>query len=353
MTGRLGGPRRLVTSIVLLAVALPGSSVLGRVSPGRVVVLEPAVGSSEVHRWLTRVGEELTAGGFVVDVVDPGPLPDPVSVATAMRDQTGATAVIALTGKPGLGAAELWILDRIGGEVAVHRISAPSDDPEHAPEVLAIRTIEALRASALKMLVESNRAPTTTRSPARAVVSASPAGGEPPPRASRFGVETGVSILDSIDGPGVAELPFIRLRADQGRLFFTRLTLSGLGSRPVVTTPIGSAMVSQAFGLLEVGLAFRAGDRLRPLVTLGAGSMYVSEVGRGVSPFQGTQASGWSAMADAGAGFSVALGSRLALAAEVHVFLSLPHPTIRFDETTAATVGRPAILGSVGLVAGL
>lgn len=351
----IGSRRRavlLTASAFLLAIASSICTAVAQEAGGRVVVLEPAASSAEVRRCLTRVSEELAAGGFAVDVADPGPGSDPISLAGAMRDQTGATAVIALIGEPTSGVAELWVLDRIGGQAEVHRIAAPIDDPEHVPEVLAIRTIEALRASALRMLVESSRSTPATK-PSRLLVSATASDQDQGPSKSRFGVETGVSVLESIDGPGPAALPLIRLRASLGRRFFVRAGVAGFGSRPVVTTRIGSATVSQAFGLLEVGLAFRPAARLQPLVTLGGGGLYIEEVGRGVTPFLGSEASHWSALADAGAGVSAALGSRLMLAVEAHVFVSFPYPTIRFEDATAATVGRPALLGSLALVAWL
>ena len=49
------------------------------------MVLDPAVTSTEVHRCLTRIREELAAGGFEVETLDPGPRTDPVSIADAMR----------------------------------------------------------------------------------------------------------------------------------------------------------------------------------------------------------------------------------------------------------------------------
>ena len=106
---------------------------------------------------MTRIREELAAGGFAVAVVDPGPATDPISMASAMERQRDAVATIALLGDPDAGSSELWILDRVGVEAQVRRIPVPTDDPERAPEVLAIRSIELLRASALKLLVESSR----------------------------------------------------------------------------------------------------------------------------------------------------------------------------------------------------
>ena len=351
-----GTSRRAVSgaaSAVLFAIASWMSPALGRESSGRVVVLEPADSSPQVRRCLTRVAGELTAGGFAVAVVDPGPGADPVSLAFAMRDQTEATAVVALVDETASGPSELWVLERVGRQPEVHRITAPAGDPEHLPEVLAIRTIEVLRASALKMLVESNGVRAATRPPPDQGPSAA-AAGETGSTPGRLGVESGLSLLESVHGPGPAVLPLIRLRGEVGGPLFIRLGVAGLGTRPVANAePVGSATVNQAFGVVEVGVAFRRGHSLRPQITLGAGALYVDEVGRGMPPFQGSEASRWSALTAAGTGLSARLGTRLTLAAEAHVLLAFPFPTIRFENMTAATVGRPAFLGSLALVTSL
>jgi hypothetical protein len=145
--------------IALIAICCPGARAAARGGSERVVVLEPAGASTDTHRCLTRIREELVAGGFEVEVIDPGPQSDPVSIAGAMEEQAEATAVAALIGDPSSGAAELWILDRVAARPEVHRIVLSEQDSEHLPEIAAIKTIEVLRASALKQLVESSRVP--------------------------------------------------------------------------------------------------------------------------------------------------------------------------------------------------
>jgi len=158
----------------------------------------------------------------------------------------------------------------------VHRIPLPVGDPEHVPEILAIRTIEVLRASALKQLVESSRAAVAARAPRAPALPASEPD-RPTVRASNtFGIETGIAVVESVGGIGAAAIPMLRFRAELTRTIFLRLGVAALGSRPTVMTSIGSATVSQAFGLLEAGLAFRPDRRLQPLITVGAGALRVT-----------------------------------------------------------------------------
>ena len=335
--------------VFLLVLGWPLTPALAGQRAERVVVLDPADTSTEVHRCLTRIREELAAGGFEVETLDPGPRTDPVSIAEAMKDQSDAIAVIALVGDPSTASAELWVLDRVGGRAQIHRIPVSVGDPQQVPEVLAIRTIEVLRASALKQLVESSR-PAAAPAP-RAPVIAPPVPDRVSASASHpFGIETGLALVDSIGGPGAAFIPVIRLRAELGRMIFLRFGVAALGSRPTVTTSIGSASVNQAFGLLEAGLAFRAGRRLQPLVTVGGGALRVDEAGQGVPPFQGVEAGRFAAVVDGGIGLQARLAPNVALAAEAHGLVAFPHPTIRFVDTTAATIGRPALVEVLSLV---
>jgi hypothetical protein len=313
-----------------------------------VVLLQSGLATSGERRCLTRIREELLAGGFEVTVIDPGPGTDPISVADAVRHQPSSVATIALLGDPELGPSELWILDRIGTQAEVRRIAVPTDDPSRVPEVLAIRTIELLRASALKLLVESNQPPRPVAVPAPVPVAPSPppAISPGPEGGSSSGLEAGLGIVQSIGGPGLAAIPVGRLRVSLLRPLFLRLTLAGLGTRPRVTTPFGSADIEQNLGLFELGAWFRPRRRWSPTVSLGAGALYVRSAGDGVYPYRGIADSRWAGLVDCGVGLVLRLGTRLASVFEVHASLAAPHPVVRFSDTIAATIGRPTLLAT-------
>jgi hypothetical protein len=315
---------------------------------GQVVVLEP-VGSSQMARHcLTRIREELTAGGFEVSSVDPGPRRDPVSLARSMEAQAGAVAVIALAGDPGQAGAELWILDRVGATPEVRRVPASSEDPERLPEVLAIRTSEVLKASALKLLVEAT-APARAPVAVRATPVAAPAPAGPP----AFGLEAGISVVQSVGGPGPAALPLARARLRLGDWLSARLTIAALGSRPVVRALAGSTSVAQSLGMAELALGLRPGRRFRPVLTVGAGALHVESSGVGISPYEGVDEARWVAALDAGAGVLATFGRNFSATFELHALLAVPHPTVRFDGVDRATIGFPAVLASLTMVAWL
>jgi len=332
--------------MVMLAAARPAHA-----APGRIVLLQPPTASAGARRCLTLIRDELVAGGFVVAAVDLGPALDPVSLAGAMRRQQGAVATIGLLGDPSSGPAELWILDNIGGNAEVRRIPAPSDDPERVAEVLAIRTVEVLRASALKLLIESSRAPAAPAPAPQIAAAAAPVASPAAPRT--LAIETGLSLLVSPGQLDAAAVPVARLRVAVGGPAVARLTIAGLGTRPLVETSRGAASIAQALGLVEVGLVFRRDSRVQPLLSLGAGALRASSDAQGAFPYLGQRDARWAALFDAGAGVLTPLGGQLALALEAHVMLAAPYPVVRFADLDAATIARPAAWTTLTLVAWL
>jgi hypothetical protein len=346
------GARRFVPALLaaLGAILLGARTVRSAPLPsGRVALLDSTGAGPTARDCVTRIRAELVAGGFEVSLVDPGPRADPVSIAEVMEQQQGAVATVALVGELDQPGAELWILDRIGPAPVVRRVQAPREDPEHLPEVLAIRTIEILRASALKLLVESTRA---AAPPVVVEAVASPAP-PPTPRPRVFGLEAGVSLLDSVGGAGVAALPLARLRARLGDWIFARLTVAGLGTRPRVDSTVGSATVNQSLGLVELALALRPGRRLRPTLALGGGAFHFESEGVGLYPSMGVHRARFTGAADAGVGLLATVTAAVSLAFEVHALVALPHPKVRFFDVDAATLAYPAVLASLTMVAWL
>ncbi|HEY8926897.1 MAG TPA: hypothetical protein VIU64_21085 [Polyangia bacterium] len=343
--------RRFAPALLATVVAFVLGAGAVRAAPvpsGRVALLDSPGSGPLARDCVTRIRAELVAGGFEVSVVDPGPRADPITLADVMEQQQGTVATVALVGDPDQPAAELWILDRIGPAPVVRRVQAPSDDREHLPEILAIRTIEILRASALKLLVESTRA---AAAPPVAVEVAPPP--PPPPRPRTFGLEAGVSLLESVGGAGPAALPLARLRARLGDWMFARLTVAGLGTRPQVDSMEGSASINQSLGLVELAVALRPGRRVRPTFMLGGGAFHFESEGVGRYPSQGVRAARFTGAADAGVGLLANVTAAVSLAFEVHGLVALPHPKVRFFDTDAATLGYPALLASLTMVAWL
>ncbi|HEX2661076.1 MAG TPA: hypothetical protein VHU40_22505 [Polyangia bacterium] len=346
--------RRFLTAWVVTSflVATSATAWSAPLRPGRIALLDPLGSSPTARQYLTRIRAELTAGGFDVAIVDAGPgLLDPVSVAAVMQQQAGTIATIALVGDPDRPGAELWILDRVGETAEVRRIPIPTADEDHPPEVLAIRTIEVLKASALKVLVEATRARPDAGSATVAIASSSPTATEANPGV--VALEAGLAMVANVSSLGPAAVPVGRVRARLGSSAFARLTLAGLGSRPRVATALGSASVAQNLGLAELVVALRPGARLRPTFSLGAGALYVQTDGEGVWPYRGLRQTRWAAALDAGIGLLASVNATLTLGFEIHALVALPHPTVRLYDVETGAVGFPAILASLTMMAWL
>ena len=173
---------------------------------------------------------------------------------------------------------------------------------------------------------------------------------EPPKKRSPVALELGLAVVQDLMGPGPAEIPVARLHVTLPRSLFARLTVAGLGSRPRVENAEGSATIGQNFGLLEIGATFRSQHRLMPIVTLGAGALYVTSDGDGLYPYAAHLDSQWTALVDGGLGLSVSVSGQWGLAVEIHALLAAPHPFVRFSETSAGNIGWPALATTLTLV---
>ncbi|HVY40812.1 MAG TPA: hypothetical protein VHM31_22890 [Polyangia bacterium] len=357
--------RRFAGAIALIAVALapcPTSAAPPAAPAGRVRLLQSTTMSPRARRCLTRLREELMAGGFEVVIGEFGEGGEALWMVDPPTPQEGSLATITLIGNPDVEPAELWVVDGVaGGHAAVRRLLIPAGAGTHDDEVVAIRTLEFLRASALE-LARSAAPPTAGRLP-RAAPGTSAADTEtvvtevsPPPsaRPPRLSLELGLGVLASSSALDPAFLPLVRLRAHLVSLLEARLTVAGLGTRPRVTKGQGSATVSNNFGLVELRASFRHGRVVRPAVGVGAGVLLVQVDGEGTPPvYAGLRGHGWAALFDAGAGLTIALGRRFGLAVEAHGQLATPYPTVQFSRDVAARVDRPALLTSLTLVTAL
>jgi hypothetical protein len=270
--------------------------------------------------------------------------------APAPRD--GSIATIALIGSPDDGPAELWIVDGVPwGRAVVRRLLVPTGATTHDDEVLAVRALEFLRASAIE-LARGAPAPISANPPPPPPAPVTVAAQSAPPVAERGPVsfEAGLSLLESSRALGPAFLPIARVRAEWLSLLETRITLAGFGTQPRVTSEEGTAVVGQFVGLVELRAAFRHGHALRPAIGLGAGALRVTVDGQGAGPYEGLRGERWAALFDVGAGLTARLGGRLAAAFELHGQLAAPYPTLRSSSDELAQIARPALFSSLTLV---
>jgi hypothetical protein len=340
-TARLRGPvLGLVSALLMLVLGARVASADTAADSESVILLRPTDASSVAARSLARIRDELLADRLHVIVADSPPEGGPGSVMThAVRHAESGTTVV-LFGDPETGRAELCVVRRSGDRVAIRR-AVVVDDPERMPEILSAHTLELMRATALELSIEIQRAPRAQPPPARAPSNAPAA---PSPERSALAVDFGLGILHSIDGPPPAVMPTGRIRLRLATWLHARVSVTGLGSRPRVETTYGFATVAQNLVLFELAAVFRGDKRVRPIVSLGAGALNVSVTGAGPSSYDIREPRRWSAAFDAGVGASFAIHRRAALATELHALLAAPHPFVRFLDMTAGTIGYPSLL---------
>lgn len=363
-----------VALLTAVAAAPPAAAATGTVPlaiGGRVQVLQSNAVSPRERRCLTRLREELTAGGFQVTLSEFGAGADALWMVDPAGPRDGLLATVTLIGNPDEGPAELWIVDGVAGaRAAVRRLLVPAGSSTHDDEVLAVRTLELLRASALELARSTTAvppptptAPTPTAPTPAVSVPARPAAlaasevaraSAPPVRAGsppgRLSFELGVSLFEGSRSLGPAYLPLARLRAELVSLLDARLTVAGLGTRPQVTRPEGTAKVDQTLGLVELRAAFRRGRAVRPALGIGGGVLLVQVEGAGDGDYDGRRGQAWAGLFDVSAGVTIALGQRLAVAMEAHGQVAGPSPTVQFSGQEAARIGRLALFTSLTLV---
>ncbi len=322
-----------------------------RAESALAVLVRPAAQSEVVSEAITRIRGELVADGFDVLVVDAPPGADPASVLARADGQTGAAATLGLFLQADAKAAELWVVDRLTNKTVVRSVDITQSPDASAPEVLARRSVELLRASLLEILVDARKKPRAS-TPARDQASRwAEQGLEPQP--SSWGVGAGAQVLAGFGGVGAAIMPVGRVRFALGERLAARLTLSGLGTQPSVEAAGGTATVSQELGLLELVGGVAALSWLRPSLSLGAGAYHIGVEGSATPPYASLSGDRFAFAADAGAGLELSLTSALALSLEGHAILVTPYPVIRFLEVDVAKVGNPLLCGALTLVAQL
>jgi len=99
---------------------------------------------------------------------------------------------------------------------------------------------------------------------------------------------------------------------------------------------------------------FRRGKRLEPVLSFGAGILYLAAEGHEMAPYIGGNAYRISAAADAGVGLRMPLRPRrVELGFELHALVAEPYPVVRFTQSEVARAGRPSLLASITLLGGI
>jgi hypothetical protein len=298
-------------------------------------------GDAEV---INRLRGELLADGFNVQWVDATSEDDRVATLTRAGHAVGAAVAAGLWVVEGARTVELILVDELTGRTLVRQlVEDPSSPEQQAPEVIARRSADFLRAGLLDFLGESLRsAVSEARKP-------TPPGAEPRDDGarSRWAIEAGVGVLGSFDRVGPAAMPLARVRFAATPMLQLRVTAAWLGTQPVVQAPAGTASVAQGLALLECTAHPWNRHLLHPFASLGAGTYYVGVSGSGAGSDRGERSSALAFAFAAGLGVASTFGSHFEVLLEGQVLVADPGLAIRFLGVDAARIGRPSVLGAL------
>jgi len=325
------------------------------------MLLRPPAAPGAVSEALVRLQAELTVEGFDAQVTEVDLGPDVHASLEKVAPTMAATAVVAVVAGSDPASAELWVVDRMTGKTVVRRVHA---DPKEAPRiaaVLSLHAVELLRARFLELAITSRPSPDVVDVPlpsAPVVTRFATETLEEPDW--KWAVEAGGGGVGAIQGASSGTtllgefMPVARVQRAFGPRLCARVTVAGLGTQARVPMPGGYANVGQTIALVEGLVRFRRGYRLEPVVSLGAGVLYLSGEGHEMSPYLGDSSWHASAAADAGVGLRLPIRPRrVELGVEFHALLAQPYPVVRFFDTEIARAGRPTLLASVTLLGGI
>lgn len=338
--------------LVLLVQLMFGRSASAEPQRGTetIILLQPTSASLELRRSLARIRDELSADRYRVISADSGTTDEPGAIIESTGSSAEPSTVLAVFGDPATGQGELCVIQRSSGRTAVRRATVVVDAPERMPEALASKALELLRATALELSLTLDRTAQAQPPPEpRSIAPGAPSPTQVTPDESIVSVDMGLGIWKSVEGPPPALTPVGRLGFRLTEWSLMRLSLAGLGSRPVVHSEYGTATISQSMALVEFAVVPQLDHRIVPLLSIGAGVLNVAVTGSGVAPWEGVASRQWSTTFDGGAGIAVAIGSHTSLATELHALLASPHPVVRFADTRAATIGEPSLMFSITL----
>ncbi len=345
-----GTGTRCIALATFVALAILGVSWSARAASALVVLIPAPSASQAADLVMNRTRGELLADGFRVMLADPTPEADRSAAVARVAHEAGASVTVGLSLDGDGTAVTLYLVDALG-RVTLRRMEERDAVAGEAPEVVARHHVDRLRANLLDFLV-ANMAPAPPPPPQRAEPASQPPSADVVPASKeklRFAIEAGLGVLGGFDGAGAAVMPVARVRLEVQPGLALRATAAGFGTQPRVDATAGSANVDQSLALIECVAQLGVANAIRPVLTVGAGVFHVDVTGTGQPPYSGAQNGEFAFTLDGGAGVVATIAPHIEVAVEGHALVTAPGIAVRFLDTEAARIGRPAILGTMSL----
>lgn len=305
------------------------------------------------RRIANRVNAELSALGFEVELVSVTSSTEPRSLRKIALDHG---AVAGLRASPSKTGIELWIVNPNTGGTAYEEVVTVASRND---ELLALRSVEVLRARLLKLGMLSGAPPAPAveeEPPAETSTVAAPTSAQRPPHPA-----IGTQLLSADLGVAYVIEPSPLSNHESARVGLTLAPSAWWSTSVFGMLPLRAAEVSGNEGMARVHatLLAVAGDvhlRRAPLrASFGAGAALASlgVAGEAEPPYEGQHDRLLAAVPFLRLGASAWVADRLALGLELLAGLAVPPSVIRLDLDEAARWGHPLLSASFTVQIGL
>lgn len=303
-------------------------------------MVAPEEASGALLETISRTEGELRAAGFRVERRTGTSLE---ALETTAKEAEAFAAVAVRAGPP----PEVWVVDRLTGKRLQRRVAYDDVAPAERPRVLAIRAVELLRASLVEATAPETRDGVVGEMPEAAETLVAPV-------ESIYGgwtIGAGAAMLTGFDGIGPAGSPALHLGWATSWGLGPRLRFIGPAFGPAPAGELGRATVRQELLLAELVWSpdlHAAG--FAPVTRMAIGAHHLVAQGEVAPPLQARTLDSWSLALSTGLGVGYRLHRSVSLTAEADLLWTVPRPVLEVAGERLGTTGRPAWLGTFGVV---
>jgi hypothetical protein len=344
-SSRRGRERRLSRGIAAALFVMGSCWVHLARATGETIALVHPPGTDDVFSEITtRLRAELDAAGFDVEELvasAPADLEEPVATGGLPRTPR---ATVVVSGEDGIASVDIWVPDQKTHELAVRHVEAPPVARQRAPSVLAVRTVELLRAALLGPAASeaASRKPAPKPTPPKVDAAG------PERRRVELGGEIGAAMLYGGHGISPAFAPMVRLQIGNGT-WGGRLNVVAPAFGAEARAQGGKAVLRQELLSLDATVTWPAEGTFAVVAAAGGGGYHWHVSGEGVAPNVGHDADRWGAVAQAGAGALLRLGAHLGFMLDAQALWLAPPLVVRVAGVDAGKSGEPTLSASAGL----
>jgi len=301
------------------------------------------------RRIANRVNAELTALGFDVELVSEEDSTEPRSLRQITVDHG---AVAGLRASPSKTGIELWIVNPNTGDTAYEEVVTVKSRND---ELLALRSVEVLRARLLKLGVLSSAPPApVAEEPRPEPITLAPVTPPPLPVVPAPLLSADLGAVYTIEPSALSNY-------ESARLGLTLAPQAEWSASAFTLLPLRAAEVTESEGTARVNatLFALAGDvhlrwaRLRASLGAGCALALLGVSGEASPPYEAQSDRLLTAVPFLRVGGSAAVADRLALGLEFLAGFATPPSVVRLDLEEVAVWGRPLLSASFTMQIGI